>query len=78
MMARAMMCAVECLKTSSASRSLGVENPHLDRGGVAIFERTIEVDDRALRDRRDRRVRQPLANAGGNLARTDPVGIILD
>ena len=47
---------VECLAVP------GREDPHLDRGGVAIFERTIEVDDLAPRDRRDRRVRQPLAD----------------
>ncbi len=47
MMARAMMWAVECRRTSSASRSLGVRIRISIGAVVAIFERPIEVDDLA-------------------------------
>ena len=54
------------------------QDPQLDRGVVAVLERPIEVDDRAVGHRRDGRVGQPLADPLGDLARADPVGILLD
>ena len=77
-MARAMMWAVECRRTSSASRSLGVRIRSSIGASVAVLERPVEVDDLPAGHRRDRRLGQPLADPLGDLARADPLGIFLD
>ena len=56
----------------------GREDPQLDRLAIAVFQGTVEVDDRTPGHRRDGRVRQSLADPLGNLARAHGVGIILD
>ena len=78
MIARAMMCAVECRKTSSASRSSGVRIRISIGAVVAIFERTVEVDDPSPATAATAASARRLPMPCGDLARADPVGIFLD
>ena len=55
---------------------LGSQDPHVDRA-VAVFERSVEIDDMPAGHRRDGHVGQSLADRQGDVARADRLREIL-
>ena len=77
-MARAMMCAVEWRRTSSASRSFEVKIRNSTGARRAVLERPVEIDDLPVGHGRHGRIGQPLADAGHDLTRANSFRIFLD
>ncbi len=77
MMARAMMWAVECRSTSSASAVPAGQQAELDRFGPAVVQRAVEIDDLPVDHRGDGRLGQPLADPLGHLRGRAPAGYSL-